>query len=133
MVEQSYISEESFLTFTTPNEIAAVSSRKIVASNASRYGRRQRRKIVNVQPDAIVRSFLLWRNSFMQTRDHKRQSTSGNQLQAEIPQGVVELGRMLSSVPASMQPRPSLQQCKSITSHNLNLQASTVMLELVTE
>lgn len=98
---QPAIPNDGFLTFTTLEEMTDSKARKVVASNASRYGREKRRRMVNIQPDSIVRSFLHWRHTAAPTRHGKLLLASNDQTEPPSPQSVLGKG---NSDPFSVYP-----------------------------
>jgi hypothetical protein len=112
MGTQPAISEDSFLTFTMLDELRSTTTRKIVAANASRFGRRNRRKLVIIRSGSIVQSFLTWRSGAAQVDGRRNIRTASGQNKAANLQAIAELGCILESIPASLNSGISLQHCK---------------------
>lgn len=120
MAPRQVVTSESFLTFTTPEEMVSARTRSTVLKHTARFRRSRRLKIAHFQPERIVGSFHRWRASEAPAlRDSGHQSKHTRGEAAQYQQAMVEIRRALNSVPACLEARPSLQQCKYAVSTNL--------------
>jgi hypothetical protein len=106
---------QSFITFTTPEEMRSARTRSTVTKHTARFRRSRRAKFVHFQPENIVQSFHRWRvNAAPALRDRLHQSRNSQDEVTQYQQMMVEIGRVSNSLPISLEARPSLQQCKYI-------------------
>ena len=110
MAANPLISEDSFLTFTTLEGIDNATTRKIVASNAQKVARRQRKKPAKVNSQSIIRSFLLWRYGASQGGKSAAQVVDSDLSQIVDRRAALETRHLSCSPPPSLQPLPSLQR-----------------------
>jgi hypothetical protein len=105
------VSEDSFVTFTTMGEMNSGTTRKIVASHASKIRRSQARKKHNTQTNDIVQSFLRWRVGPAPTKP-RDQVIGQTQNNTAHTQAISEIGNVLDGIPAYLSSSSSLQQRK---------------------
>lgn len=104
----------SFITFTKPEEMTSTKTRFSVASHIGKQRRLKRNEPGRIQREKIIHSFLSWKfGASPALQDHQKQLASIDQdLVAAYQQPIAEQRRVLDNVPASLNARPSLQQCK---------------------
>jgi hypothetical protein len=104
----------SLITFTTPGEMTSTRTRFSVASHIGKQRRPKRNEPGKIQREKIIHSFLNWKfGASPAFQGHQKQLTSIDQnMVAASQQPTAEQTRVMDTVPASLNARPSLQQCK---------------------
>ena len=76
MATRSDFSKASFLTFTTPDEMASPATRRFVASHTSNFVRRCKSKRVNIKPGQTAHSFYTWRSGAAPMRGSRHEAAN---------------------------------------------------------
>jgi hypothetical protein len=108
METQPAVLEDNFLNFTTLEEMGNIVTRKVVRSNASKFGRRSRRKSVDLQPGLIVQTFLAWRYGPAKAEDHCENQIAGKSQEGTAsPRVVAQTRQMLEPPCTQVSPTPA--------------------------